>query len=101
MSFIDEQRWTGKLFTRGWSDADGGTIPVIEPATGKLLATVGAATVGDLGRSVAQASQAQAGWAATPHTERAAMLRRAAALFKEHDEEIRTWLMREGGNVRR
>ena len=48
MDFLDEQRWSGKIFTGEWEVADGGTIPVVEPATGMEIARVGEASPGDL-----------------------------------------------------
>ena len=34
MNFLDECRWSGKIFTGEWTVPVGGTIPVVEPATG-------------------------------------------------------------------
>src|SRR5438132_331235 len=34
MTFLDKQRWEGKIFDGTWHTADGGVRPVIEPATG-------------------------------------------------------------------
>ena len=56
----------------------GGTIPVVEPATGIEIGRVGEASLGDLERSVALAREAQITWAAVSFTERAAVMRRAA-----------------------
>ena len=97
MSFLDEHRWSGKIFTGEWTAPDGGTIPVVEPATGIEIGRVGEASLGDLQRSVARAREAQTAWAAVSFTERAAVLRRAAELWTQHSAEVHSWLMREAG----
>ncbi|WP_439654600.1 aldehyde dehydrogenase family protein [Streptomyces hokutonensis] len=43
---------------------------------------------------------AQREWAARPYSDRAAVLRRAARLFEEHQQEIETWVVRESGAMR-
>lgn len=53
-------KWHGKIFDGEWRDAEGGAIPVVEPATGKDLGTVGAASVRDVRRCVGRPA-AQAG----------------------------------------
>ena len=88
MSFLDERRWSGKIFTGQWTAPDGGTIAVVEPATGIEIGRVGEASVADLERSVALAREAQNAWAAAPFTDRAAVMRRAAELWTQHSEEV-------------
>src|SRR3954454_1581960 len=100
MTFLDEQRWRGKLFDGSWRGADGGVSPVVEPATGQALGTVGLAALSDLQRSAAHAHEAQAAWAAAPFSERAAVMRRAAELWARYNDEIQRWLIREAGGTR-
>jgi benzaldehyde dehydrogenase (NAD) len=100
MNFLDEHRWSGKIFTGEWTASDGGTIAVMEPATGIEIGRVGEASPADLERSVAQAGKAQTDWAAVSFTERAAVMRRAAELWTDHAEEVHSWLMREAGGIR-
>jgi benzaldehyde dehydrogenase (NAD) len=97
---LDDPRWHGRLFSGGWRTGAGGEIDAVEPATGKVLARVGAAARADVHRAAAQAARTQPAWAALPYPQRAAVLRRAARLFEEHHEEIETWVMRESGAVR-
>ncbi|WP_354639883.1 aldehyde dehydrogenase family protein [Kitasatospora camelliae] len=78
----------------------GDELLVREPATGQPLATVTLATAADVDAAVAAAKAAQPGWADTPGTERAAVLRRAAAALERHREEAADWLVREGGAIR-
>ena len=72
----------------------------MEPATGNVLGRVGSATPADVRKAGERASQAQREWAALPYTERAGVLRRAAQLFEQHQDEIENWLMRESGAIR-
>jgi benzaldehyde dehydrogenase (NAD) len=95
MTFLDGQRWQGKIFDGTWRAADGGERPVIEPATGDKLGTVGFAALSDLERSALRAREAQVAWAAVPFSERAAVMRGAAELWKNHCDDIQSWLIRD------
>ncbi len=99
MSLLDPAVWSGRLFVDGWESGGAGEYPVVEPATGASLGTIGAASVDDVRRAAERASDAQPAWAASPFGERARVLRRAAALFGEASEEISGWLVREAGSV--
>jgi benzaldehyde dehydrogenase (NAD) len=101
MEFLDRARWEGKLFTTGgWTAGSGGEYPAVEPATGRELARVGAASEADVHKAAEAAAQAQREWAAVPYDRRAAVLRRAGDLFVEHEAEIHEWLIRESGAIR-
>ena len=50
-------------------------------------------------RAAAIAAQAQPGWAARPHTERSALLRRAAEVWLANAPQIERWGIREGGKI--
>ncbi|HEX4082155.1 MAG TPA: aldehyde dehydrogenase family protein, partial [Acidimicrobiales bacterium] len=99
MSFLDPQRWNGKIFTGNWVET-GRYLPATEPATGKELATVGAAGRDELATSAQAAATAGRTWATTSYYERAEVLRRAADLVHENVDELRWWLQRESGKVR-
>jgi benzaldehyde dehydrogenase (NAD) len=100
MALLDQSRWTDLIFADGgWRPGSGATVDVVEPATGNALAQVSLATPDDVARAAEAAAAAQREWAATPHPERAAVLRRAAALWAEHAEEISWWNVREVGTV--
>ena len=99
MSLLEDSTWHGRIFDGNWIRGSGQDIDAVEPATGKTLATVGSATPDDLRVSARAAAQAQGSWAELPHTERSGVLRRAARLFEEHQEEIETWLVRESGCI--
>ena len=98
---LNEQDWTGKIFSDGWVDAPE-TIETIEPATGDVL---GDGRVGErgLGRAATKsAAKAQRAWAAMPIGERVAVVRRAAELLDRHRDEIAVgWCARPARSRRR
>jgi len=98
MSFLGDD-WHGRIASGGWRAGGGGEYAVIEPATGGELARIGAADAADALAAATAASQAQRAWAATPHEERAAVLRRAGDLWERHDEELGGWIIREAGSI--
>ncbi|MDX6761258.1 aldehyde dehydrogenase family protein, partial [Streptomyces sp. F8] len=73
--------------------------PVVEPATGRTLATLDLAAPADVAEAAARATAAQRDWARTTHPQRAAVLRRAGDLFTAHADELRQWLVRESGSI--
>jgi benzaldehyde dehydrogenase (NAD) len=91
--------WQGSLFTGAWRTA-GSSAPAHEPATGLPLGEYGVATVDDVDTSVAAAQTAQAAWAAATYDVRAGVLRRAAAAFLEHADEIADVFAKEAGAPR-
>src|SRR4051812_29570673 len=100
MSLLDTDGWVGKIFVDGkWVDGEGGTSAVIEPATGDELTKAGMAGPEDVRRAARSAAAAQRDWAARPHAERAAVLRRAGDLWEQHRDEISTWNIREVGAI--
>src|SRR5262249_14302470 len=97
--FMIESEWHGRIFASGWTPAGGGGLDVLEPATGAVLTRVGNANVDDVAQAAAEARRVQPGWAATPYEQRAAILRKAAALLEENQQEIVHWIMRETGGI--
>jgi benzaldehyde dehydrogenase (NAD) len=99
MSLLDSTIWQGKAFSNGWHEASGGEFAVTEKATGKQLGTVAIAAPEDIAKASAAASAAQAAWAATPYTQRAAILRKAGDIWLSHAAEIEDWNIRESGKI--
>ncbi len=99
MGILDPAVWSGKIYVDGWAAGSGGVQAVMEPATGDQIGEIGLATADDVYRAAESAAVAQRRWAATKPSERAAVLRRAGALFEEHAEEISGWLIREAGSI--
>ena len=99
MALLDGADWAGKIYSSGWTAAQGGTLQTFEPATGEVLAEVGLANKGDVEQAARAAAAAQPAWAAQTGPERAALIRRAARVLEDNHEEFETWLVREGGAV--
>ena len=99
MALLDGADWAGKIYSSGWTAAQGGTLQTVEPATGEVLAEVGLANKGDVEQAARAAAAAQPAWAAQTGPERAALIRRAARILEDNHEEFETWLVREGGAV--
>jgi len=71
----------GDLVTTGSED-------LIDPATGKVFATVALGTVAEVDRAVAAAKQAQKGWAALSYGERSAALMKLADALEAHSADL-------------
>src|SRR5262245_2243041 len=99
MTILDEKTWTGSIFSGGWTRSKAGEAAVIEPATGNELGRVGIGGSEDIALAARAAGGAQPQWAATNFEERAAVVRRAGALFEEHAADIEQWLVREAGSI--
>ena len=78
---------TQLLIDNQWVDAaDGRTQDVLNPATGQVIGKVAHAGIPDLDRALAAAQRGFEVWRDTPAHERAAVMRRAAALRARHEE---------------
>ncbi len=73
---------------------------VFDPATGEVRARVPFASAAEVGRAVAAAAAAFAGWAATPPLLRARVLFRFKRLMEEHFDELAQLVIAEHGKVR-
>jgi benzaldehyde dehydrogenase (NAD) len=96
--FLSPERWSQHLFCGGWQPAPE-RLDIVEPATGKLLATTGQARPQDVAPAATLAQQAQPAWAAQAPRERAAVFHRAAALLQQHFDELALWVTRETGGA--
>ena len=96
---LHESAWRDRVFGAEWRPAIGGSLDVIEPATGAVLTRIGNASAEDVRRAAAEARAAQPGWAATPYEKRAAILRKAARLLEDNQEELIPWIARETGGI--
>ncbi|MGW6248229.1 aldehyde dehydrogenase family protein [Streptomyces roseolus] len=74
-------------------------LPVLNPATEELVATVPAATPADVDAAVSRAAAAQTAWAAAAPADRARLLRRFAAVVDAHAEELALLEVREAGHT--
>jgi succinate-semialdehyde dehydrogenase / glutarate-semialdehyde dehydrogenase len=79
--------------------SDGGRFDVLDPATGKVLASVADGTVDDAIAAVDAAEAAAASWAATSPRERSEILRRAFELMTAEAETLATLVTLENGKA--
>ncbi|TDR51101.1 aldehyde dehydrogenase (NAD+) [Halomonas ventosae] len=73
---------------------------VTNPFDGSALLDIRLADRSDLDAAFLAAEKAQAEWAATPPSERSALLQRVVEIFDARKEEIIDWLIRESGSTR-
>ena len=97
-NLLNEDDWTGKIYSDGWVGAPE-RIEIIEPATGESLGVAGVANAASVAAATKSAAKAQRAWAATPLSERIAIVRRAGEILDRHRDEIVGWLVRETGSV--
>ncbi|GAB6851099.1 NAD-dependent succinate-semialdehyde dehydrogenase [Paraburkholderia kururiensis] len=89
---------TQLLINGEWCDAESGkTIDVVNPATGKVIGTVAHAGIADLDRALAAAQRGFEVWRNVPAHERAATMRKAAALVRERADTIARLMTQEQG----
>jgi len=99
VTLLSGAEWQSRIFSGGWTPAQGGTLKTVEPATGEVLAEVGLAGKADVAEAARRARAAQPEWAAKTGPERAALIRRAARIVEDNHEEFESWLVREGGCI--
>ena len=94
MTYLNTQ-----LFIAGqWQDAaEGKTLAVFNPSTGKEIGRVAHATKADLDRALEAAQKGFEAWRDMPAAERAKTMRRAAALMRERAEAIAAIMVQEQG----
>jgi len=89
---------TRLLIDGQWTDAaDGKTIDVLNPATGRVIGKVAHAGIVDLDRALASAQRGFEAWRKVSAHERAATMRRAASLLRERADSIGRLLTQEQG----
>src|SRR5437588_4459496 len=87
MSITTERR--KNLIGGEWVDAaGGGTMEVLNPATGETIAEVPRSSAEDVGRAVEAAKKALPEWLETTPAERQELLLKLADLIDEHTEEL-------------
>lgn len=97
-NLLDEEEWTGKIFSDGWVDAPE-TVETTNPATGEVLGIAGVANAASVAAAAKSAARAQRSWAARPLSERAAIVRKAGQVLDRHRDEIIGWMARESGAI--
>jgi len=85
------------LIGKEWVPGSGGTYPVINPATEKVVAEAPEATAADAQAAAAYAREAFEGWSRTTPAERAALLAATAERVRERTEELLPLIIAETG----
>ncbi len=98
MTFFDKATWEGATYLGGWIPL-GASADVISPSTGERLATVASGSAADVETAADLGVSAQRQWGAASPDERAAVMRRAAALIEQHGEVLAQWLADEAGSA--
>jgi benzaldehyde dehydrogenase (NAD) len=98
-TFLPADLWSGHLFTGEWQPG-ASAQDVTEPATGNTLGRIAMTDPAGIAAAAASAAQAQQAWATAPYDTRAQVLRRAAQLAEQFNDEIVEWLIRESGSTR-
>ncbi|MFT5661415.1 MAG: acyl-CoA reductase-like NAD-dependent aldehyde dehydrogenase [Sulfurimonas sp.] len=90
-----------KLYINGQDQAssNGKIVDDINPSNGEIFAKVHMASKEDIEDAIQSAYIAQKSWAKTPPRQKEKVLLKAADLFEERAEEIKTILMQESGSV--
>ena len=78
-----------KNFVAGeWVESKGGTVDVVNPAKGEVIAKVGVSTEKEIDEAIAAAKEAFPEWRRTPPLSRARILFRLKELLEENFEEL-------------
>ena len=87
------------LFIAGrWTEgSSGGRFPVMDPATGEMLASFAIADEADCDAAVEAAAAALPAWSATPPRERGEILRRAFEILTDEKEKLAETIVLENG----
>ena len=98
-SLLDEQLWTGKIFSDGWVDApDADRDHRARDGRGARNGRRRRSR-DDRAERRSRPQPPQRAWAATPFAERVAVVRRAGELMERHRAELINWLIRESGAI--
>ncbi|MFM6999763.1 MAG: benzaldehyde dehydrogenase [Limnohabitans sp.] len=98
-NLLSTNEWVGKALCGSWKNLRGGSIDVVEPATGHTLSRVAKANAQDIRNACALARQSQKDWAAMPYQARAAIFRKAAQLLEINRSGFSEWIVRETGGI--
>ena len=99
VAVVDLELLRRQAFVDGaWVDADSGeTFPVVDPATGDVVADVPRMGAGETRRALAAAERALPAWKARTAKDRARVLRRLADLMIEHEDDLARLMVTEQG----
>ena len=92
--------WSGKIYSKGWRNADSGVLTVTDKSTGERLGEMGRASAADIASAALIAHEAQRAWAALPGPHRGDIVRKASQLVVQYADEIAAQIVRETGSIR-
>lgn len=98
MAFFDPSQWEGRIYLGGWAEGSS-AADIISPSTGEPIGSYGVGDASAIDLAVERAASAQREWATLPATERAAVLRNAAAIIEREAGTLAHWLSDEGGSA--
>lgn len=87
----------GLLIDGAWITQGRATQPVVDPATGEVIAALPLATAADIDAGAEAAARAFPIWRRTPAIERAQLLQRIAALIRRDESSLAAIVTREQG----
>ncbi|PCH98545.1 MAG: benzaldehyde dehydrogenase [Rhodobacteraceae bacterium] len=97
--FLDDAIWGGKMYSGSWMATSAAAEDVTSPADGSFIGKIGKGTAADVTTAAAAARAAQPAWEATPASERAVILCKAADILEANGEELIPWIIRESGST--
>jgi len=81
-------RHRGLFYEGAWREPEGGYLDTINPATGQSLGKVAEANAADVDKAVRSAHKAFLDWRRWKPRDRGAVLKKVAAVLREHAEEL-------------
>ncbi len=91
--------WENRIFNGTWKPSLGGSIAVVEPATGEKLTSAGIGDAVDISIAALTASEAQQEWMEMPARDKSDIFYRAADELIRNFESAKIWIARETGGV--
>ncbi len=102
MRLVEDRSWEGCIWTGGsWESGGGDILEVISPASGRVLARGGQASLDDVALAARQAASASKVWSNYSGEVRANILGKAAQVLVDSTDEVAWWLVHETGSTQR
>ncbi|WP_062382855.1 aldehyde dehydrogenase family protein [Demequina iriomotensis] len=98
MGFFEQPAWEGRTYLGGWIET-GAAADAVSPSSGERLASYAVASAADVETATDLAVSAQRTWAVASPEERAAVMRRAAAVLEANEPALVRWLEDEAGSA--
>ena len=100
MRLMQDRSWEGCIWTGGsWETGGGSILEIISPASGRVLARGGQASLDDVTLAASQAAGASKVWSSYSGAARANILEKAAEVLIDSIDEVVWWLVHETGST--